>query len=56
MRMTDERRKETGMKFPPEVRFHEDIRLLVYRPRGVLDEAAVDKILNIVGDLGCMPC
>ena len=39
------------MKLPPEVQFHEDIRLLTYRPRGVLNERSVDKIVSIVGDL-----
>ncbi len=39
------------MKFPPDIQFHEDIRLLVYRPRGSLNEAAVNKIINVIGDL-----
>ena len=39
------------MKLPPDVEFHEDIRLLVYRPRGVIDEAAVKKIVSLVEDL-----
>jgi len=39
------------MKLPPEVQFHEDIRLLVYRPCGILNEQSVDKIVSIVGDL-----
>ena len=36
---------------PDDVRFHEDIRLLIYRPRGVLNEQSVDKIVGIIGDL-----
>ena len=39
------------MKLPPDVEFHEDIRLLVYRPCGVLNEQSVDKIVRIIGDL-----
>ena len=39
------------MKLPPEVQFQEDIRLLVYRPCGVLNEQSVDKIVSIIGDL-----
>ena len=39
------------MKLPVDVEFHEDIRLLIYRPCGVLNEQAVDKIVGIVGDL-----
>ena len=39
------------MKLPPDVEFHEDIRLLVYRPRGLLNEAAVNKIITVIGEL-----
>ena len=39
------------MTLPPEVQFHEDIRLLVYRPRGLLDETAINRIVSIIGDL-----
>ena len=39
------------MKLPPEVQFHEDIRLVVYRPRGLLDETAINTVVSIIGDL-----
>jgi hypothetical protein len=39
------------MKLPPELEFYEDIRLLVYKPRGVIDEAAVKKIVSVLEDL-----
>ena len=39
------------MKLPSDVEFHDDIRLLIYRPRGLLNEASVNKIVQIVGDL-----
>jgi hypothetical protein len=39
------------MKLPPEIEFHEDIRLLIYKPRGLLNEASVNKIIQIVEDL-----
>jgi hypothetical protein len=39
------------MKLPPEVQFHEDIRLLIYRPCGVLNEQSLAKIVSIIGDL-----
>jgi hypothetical protein len=39
------------MKFPPDVNFHEDIRLLIYRPRGVIDEAAVKRIVSVLEEL-----
>jgi hypothetical protein len=39
------------MKLPADLEFHEDIHLLIYRPRGVIDEAAVKKILSVLEDL-----
>jgi hypothetical protein len=39
------------MKLPPEIEFQEDIRLLVYRPRGLLNEAAINKVLSALEDL-----
>ncbi len=39
------------MKLPPELEFHEDIRLLIYRPHGVIDEAAVKKVVSVLEDL-----
>src|SRR4029079_16737194 len=39
------------MTLSPDVKFHEDIRLLIYRPRGLLNEQSVNKILGIVEDL-----
>jgi hypothetical protein len=39
------------IKLPPDVEFHEDIRLLVYRPRGLVNKAAVNKIITVIGEL-----
>ena len=39
------------MKLPAEVKFYEDIRLLVYRPRGLIDEAAVNKIISVIEEI-----
>jgi hypothetical protein len=40
------------MKLPPaDIRFHEDVRLLVWRPRGLLNEAALKHIVTLIGDL-----
>jgi hypothetical protein len=36
---------------PPDVQFHEDARLFVWRPRGVLDDAALNKVLGALEDL-----
>src|SRR5919198_3666146 len=39
------------MKLPPDVQFHEDIRLLIWRPRGLLNREAVNKIITVIGEL-----
>jgi hypothetical protein len=39
------------LKLPDDVEFHEDIRLLIYRPHGVLNEQSVGKIVGIIGEL-----
>jgi hypothetical protein len=44
-------REEGAMKLPPDVEFHEDIRLLMYRPRGLVNEEAINKVLNALEDL-----
>ena len=40
------------MKVPPaDIQFHEDDRLLVWKPHGVLNEAALKHIRELIGDL-----
>ena len=39
------------MILPVDVEFHEDIRLLIYRPHGALNEQSVNKIVSIIEDL-----
>src|SRR2546429_1359140 len=39
------------MKLPPDLEFHDDIRLLIYRPHGVIDEAAIKEIVSVLEDL-----
>ena len=39
------------MNLAPDVEFHEDIRLLIYRPQGSLNEAAINKVLIALEDL-----
>ena len=39
------------MKLPPEIEFHPDIGLLIYRPRGLIDEAAINKVVSVIEDL-----
>ena len=36
------------MKLPPDIEFHPDIRLLIYRPRGLIDEAAINKVISVI--------
>jgi hypothetical protein len=39
------------LPLPPEVEFREDIRLFIYRPRGLLDEASVDRAVTVLAEL-----
>jgi hypothetical protein len=39
------------LPLPTDVEFHEDIGLLVYRPRGLLNKAAINKIISVIGEL-----
>lgn len=39
------------MKLPDDLEFHEDIRLLIYRPCGLINRAAVNKIISVLGEL-----
>ena len=39
------------MKLPPDVEFHEDIRLFIHRPRGLLNEATINKVVSVIEDL-----
>ena len=37
------------MQLPPDVLFHHDLRLMVWRPRGIVDEKALNKIIAFMG-------
>ena len=39
------------MKLPPEIEFHQDIRLLVYRPRRLINEVAINEVIRVIEDL-----
>ena len=39
------------VKLPTDVEFHEDIRLLIYRPQGLINRTAVNKIVTVIGEL-----
>jgi hypothetical protein len=45
------RRPQSAMKLLPEIEFHPDIRLLVYRPRGLIDEAAINNVISVIQEL-----
>jgi hypothetical protein len=40
-----------NIKLPADVEFYEDIRLIVWRPRGLVNKAAVNKIITVLGEL-----
>jgi hypothetical protein len=39
------------MKSPAEVEFLEDIRVLIYRPRGLLNQNSINKIITVIDNL-----
>lgn len=39
------------LPLPPDIEFHEDICLLIHRPRGLLNKAAINKIVSLIGEL-----
>ena len=39
------------LPLPPDVEFHEEVCLLIHRPRGVLDRVAINKIVSLIGEL-----
>lgn len=40
-----------NIKLPPDVEFYEDISLIVWRPHGLVDKSAVNKIITVIGEL-----
>src|SRR6266513_586368 len=40
-----------NVKLPPDVEFHGDVRLLVWRPHGLVNKTAVNKIITVLGVL-----
>ena len=39
------------VKLPPDVEFYEDIRLIVWRPCGLVNKAVVNRIITVLGEL-----
>ena len=36
------------MKLPPDIEFHKDIRLLIYRPKGLINEAEINRVIGVI--------
>ena len=36
------------MKLPPDIEFHEDVRLIIYRPKGLINEAEINRVIGII--------
>ena len=39
------------MELLPNLEFHEDVHLLIYRPHGLMSEESVNKIVSVIEDL-----
>ena len=39
------------MKLPPDIEFHEDVRLLIYRPKGLINEAEINRVIGVIEGL-----
>jgi hypothetical protein len=39
------------LPLPPDFEFHEEVCLLIHRPRGLLDRVAINKIISLIGEL-----
>jgi hypothetical protein len=48
--VVDDRFDMTDMKFPPGVEFQSDLHLFLWKPRGILNERAVNKIIDFIGE------
>ena len=38
-------------KLPPDTEFYEDTHLLIWRPRGLVNKTAVNRIITVLGEL-----
>lgn len=36
------------IKLSPEIEFHQDIRLLIYRPKGLINEAEINRVIGVI--------
>src|SRR5262249_48016453 len=42
------RQKGNAMKLSPDLEFHEDIRLLIYRPKGGINEEEINRAIGVI--------
>ena len=36
------------MKLPSDIEFREDVRLLIYRPKGLINEAEINRVIGVI--------
>jgi hypothetical protein len=36
------------LKLPPDIEFHKDIRLLIYRPKGLINETEINRVIGVI--------
>lgn len=37
-----------SIKLPPDIEFHEDIRLLIYRPKGLINKSEINRVIGVI--------
>jgi len=47
----EKKHEMNSIKLPPDVEFHEEVRLFIWTPRGVVNQAAVNRIITVLGEL-----
>jgi hypothetical protein len=40
-----------NIRLPPDAEFYEDIHLFIYRPHGLVNQAAVNTVISVLGEL-----
>src|SRR5919201_1532043 len=36
------------MELPPDIEFHQDIHLLIYRPKGLINETEINRVIGVI--------
>jgi hypothetical protein len=45
---TEQRKPKRAMKLPPDMEFHRDVRLMIYRPKGLINEAEINRVIGVI--------